>query len=227
MKLISRTFGLFVILFAIFSLVFQPVMAQNDAPLAIVMKADGPIMPPMLEYLKRGIETADRQNAEVLIIELNTPGGDLLTTIEIIGIIRASDVPVIVYVSPKNAIAGSAGALITMAGHASAMAPESAIGASSPISSSGENLTSTAETKAMEISKASIRPLVEPRGEEALALAESMIDDAKAVTATEALDANLIDFIVDNVDDLLEALDGITVGSAALGMSNRASSSSS
>lgn len=211
MKLIRRTFGLFLILLASLSLIFQPARAQGDEPLAIVMTADGPIMPPMLEYFKRGVENAERQNAEVLIIQLNTPGGDLLTTIDIIGIIRASNVPVVVYVSPKNAIAGSAGALITMAGHASAMAPESAIGASSPISSTGENLTSTAEAKAVEISKAAIRPLVEPRGAEALALAESMIDEAKAVTATEALDAHLVDFIVDNVDDLLEALDGFTV----------------
>jgi len=190
---------------------FQPVKAQSDEPLAIVMTADGPIMPPMLEYIKRGIESADRQNAEVLIIQLNTPGGSIETMLEIISEIRASNVPVVVYVSPRNAIAGSAGALITMAGHASAMAPETSIGASSPINSSGENLNSTAETKTKEITKAAIRPYVIPRGKEALDLAESMIDDAKAVTANEALDAKLIDFVVDNVDDLLEALDGFTV----------------
>jgi len=164
-----------------------------------------------LEYIKRGLETADRQNAEVVIIQLNTPGGSIETMLEIISEMRASDVPVVVYVSPRNAIAGSAGAMITMAGHASAMAPETSIGASSPISSSGENLNSTAEEKAKEITKAAIRDYVRPRGEDALALAESMIDDAKAVTATEALDAHLIDFIVDNVDDLLEAIDGMTV----------------
>ena len=101
--------------------------------------------------------------------------------------------------------------MITMGGHASAMAPETAIGASSPISGSGENLTSTAETKAKEITKATIRPLVTPRGEKALTLAEAMIDEAKAVTADEALEAGLIDFVADNVDDLLEALNGFTV----------------
>jgi membrane-bound serine protease (ClpP class) len=211
MKSIRRIFGLILILFASLSLVFQPVGAQSDEPLALVMTADGLIMPPMLEYFKRGIETADRQNAEVLIIQLNTPGGNLDTMLEIITEIRASDVPVIVYVAPRNAIAGSAGAMITMAGHASAMAPETSIGASSPISGSGENLDSTSATKAKEISKAAIRDFVSPRGEEALALAEAMIDEAKAATATEALEVNLIDFVVDNVDDLLEALDGFTV----------------
>lgn len=211
MKYIRRTFGLFLILLASISLVFQPAMAQNDEPLALVMTADGPIMPPMLEYIKRGIETADRRNAEVLIIQLNTPGGNLDTMLDIITEIRASNVPVVIYVAPRNAIAGSAGAMITMAGHASAMAPETSIGASSPISGSGENLDSTSATKAKEISKAAIRDFVSPRGEDALALAEAMIDEAKAVTATEALDAKLIDFVVDNIDDLLESLDGFTV----------------
>ena len=211
MKHIRRTFGLFLLLIAFFSLVSQPVKAQNDEPLALVMTADGPIMPPMLEYFKRGIETADRRNAEVLIIQLNTPGGSVLTTLEIIREIRASNVPVVVYISPKNAIAGSAGALITSVAHANAMAPETTIGASTPISSSGENLDSDARAKEINATKAAIRPYVEPRGEEALALADAMIEEAKAVTATEARDAGLVDFIVDNVDDLLEELDGFTV----------------
>lgn len=185
--------------------------AQSDQSGAVIMAADGPIMPPMLEYIKRGIEVADRRNAEVLVIQLNTPGGSVDTMLEVIREIRASSVPVVVYVAPRNAIAGSAGAMITMAGHASAMAPETSIGASSPISGSGENLTSTAEAKAKEIIKASIRPLVAPRGEEALQLAEAMIDEAKAVTADEALEAGLIDFVADDVEDLLQALDGFTV----------------
>src|SRR5215211_7598643 len=205
-----KRIGLFFILLVALLAVFQTGHAQNDQPVALVMTADGPIMPPMLEYIKRGIQTAERRNAEVLIIQLNTPGGDLLTTLDIIGAIRASTVPVVVYVAPKNAIAGSAGALITMAGHASAMAPETVIGASTPISSSGENLTTNAEAKAKEITKASIRPLVTPRGKEALALAEAMIDEAKAATADEALAANLIDFVADDLEDLLQALNGFT-----------------
>jgi membrane-bound serine protease (ClpP class) len=211
LKTIRCTFILFLMLFASFSLAFQTVRAQSEAPLALVMTADGPIMPPMFEYIKRGIEVADRRNAEVLVIQLNTPGGSIETMLEIIRAIRASNVPVVVYVAPKNAIAGSAGAMITMAGHVSAMAPETSIGASSPISSSGENLTSTAEAKAKEITKASIRPLVTPRGEEALALAEAMIDEAKAATADEALKVKLIDFVADDLEDLLQALDGFTV----------------
>lgn len=188
-----------------------PVFAQGNRSTAVILTADGPIMPPMLEYIKRGIERAERVNAEVLIIELNTPGGAVDTTLEIISTMRASEVPVIVYVSPRNAIAGSAGAMITLAGHVSAMAPETSIGAASPISSSGENLDSTSDRKAKEIIKASIRPYVTPRGEEALKLAEAMIDDAIAVTADEAFEVNLIDFVADDVEDLLQALHGFTV----------------
>ena len=77
---------------------FQPVFAQTRDPIAVVLTADGPIMPPMLEYIRRGIETAEQRNAEVLVIQLNTPGGSVETMLEIIKEIRASNVPVVVYV---------------------------------------------------------------------------------------------------------------------------------
>ncbi len=185
--------------------------AQSGRPLALVLDVNGVIMPAMQEYIERGIKTAELRDAEVLIIQLDTPGGDLLTTIDIMQSIRASRVPVVVFVGPNGAIAGSAGAMITVSGHAAAMAPETAIGASTPISGSGEDLTSDERAKAVEITKAAIRPYVEPRGEEAVKLAESMIEVAKAVTAKEALEAKLIDFIADDTDDLLEQLDGFTV----------------
>jgi membrane-bound serine protease (ClpP class) len=207
MKLIRVTLLTFMIALT----AFQFANAQSNEPLAIVMTVDGPVVPPMLEYIKRGIETAEQRNAEVLIMQLNTPGGGVETMLEIIQVMRASKVPVVVYVSPKDAIAGSAGALITMAGHASAMAPGTAIGAASPIDSSGADIESTLQTKVKEILKAKARTLVEGRGTEAVELAEAMIDDAKAVTAQEALDAGLIDFISNDTEDLLQSLNGFTV----------------
>ena len=211
MRTIRRTLILLTLLYAAFSVAFQSARAQTGTPLALVMTANGPIMPPMLEYFKRGIEIAERRNAEVLVIQLNTPGGGVLTTLEIIREIRASNVPVVIYISPKNAIAGSAGAMITVAGHVSAMAPETTIGASTPIMNTGENLPSDARAKEINSMQAAIRPYVEPRGEEALALANAMIAEAKAVTNAEALDAGLIDFVADDLEDLLQALDGFTV----------------
>jgi membrane-bound serine protease (ClpP class) len=190
---------------------FSSVRAQGDEPLALVMNAEGTIMPPMLEYFERGIKTAEQRNAEVLVIQLNTPGGSISVMSDIIKAIGKSKVPVVIYVSPKDAQAASAGALITMAGHASAMAPRTVIGAASPIDSSGSNIQSTLEKKIKEDLKAKARSLVEHRGADAIQLANEMIDDAKAVTAKEALDVKLIDFISDDTEDLLQSLDGFTV----------------
>jgi membrane-bound serine protease (ClpP class) len=98
-----------------------------------------------------------------------------------------------------------------MAGHVAAMAPEAAIGASSPVGSSGQDLSATEKAKASEIMKATIRPLVERRGAAASKLAQEMIDHAKAVSAAEALQAQLIDFISPNIDDLISKMDGFSV----------------
>jgi membrane-bound serine protease (ClpP class) len=191
----------------------QPVFAQSGEPLAIVMTAEGPIMPPMYEYIKRGIETAERDNAEVLVIELNTPGGNVGTMLEIIELMGNSGVPVVIYVSPRDAQAASAGALITMAGDVAAMAPRTVIGAASPVSSSGEDIESTMERKIKEDLKAKARSLVEWRGAEVVTLAEAMVEDAVAVTANEALEIGLIDFVADDTEDLLQLLHGCSGGS--------------
>jgi len=185
--------------------------ASAAQPLILVMNVNGAIEPAMQEYFERGIHTAEQRNAEALIIQLNTPGGDLQSMDNIIQDIRASTVPVVIYVAPNSAMAGSAGALITISAQVAAMAPEAAIGASSPIDSSGQNLDSTLATKQKEIMKATIRPLVQRRGADATQLAQDMIDNAKAVSASEALQAHLIDFTATDVNDVIKKLDGFTV----------------
>ena len=185
--------------------------AKGSQPLILVLKATGPITPPMTEYVSRGIDLAERRGAEALLITLDTPGGDINSLSDIIQAIRASDVPVVVYVAPNGAMAGSAGALMTMAAHASAMAPEAVIGASSVVGSGGQELDPTIKAKETEILKASVRPLVERRGAEAAQLAQDMIEHAKAVSAGEALEAKLIDWIASSQAELLEQMDGFTV----------------
>ena len=185
--------------------------AKGSQPLILVLKATGPITPPMTEYVSRGIDLAERRGAEALLITLDTPGGDINSLSDIIQAIRASDVPVVVYVAPNGAMAGSAGALMTMAAHASAMAPEAVIGASSVVGSGGQELDPTIKAKETEILKASVRPLVERRGAEAATLAQDMIEHAKAVSAGEALEAKLIDWIASSQAELLEQMDGFTV----------------
>src|SRR5215216_2206178 len=206
-----KRIGFFLVLLATLLSVVNVTHAQNDSSLALVMTADGPIMPPMLEYIKRGVQTAERRDAEVLIIQLDTFGGSIDTMKEIVQTIRDSKVPVVVYISPRGAHAASAGTLVTLAGHASAMAPETVIGAASPVGGQGEDLETTEERKVKEDIKAVARSLAEKRGPEAVKLADAMIENAKAVSATEALNAHLVDFVVDNVDDLLEALNGFNV----------------
>ena len=206
-----RLLRTFLIALAAFVLLFQTARAQSDVPLVLVMEAKGVVAPAMKEYIVRGIKTAEQRNAELLIIKLNTPGG-LISEMEIIvQAIRASQVPVIVYVSPRGGTAGSAGAVITIAGHASAMAPETIIGAASPISGEGQDLEETLERKQKEALRAQVRALTEARSPEATALAEEMIEIARAVSASEAIDVGLVDFISDDLDQLLSQLDGVEV----------------
>ena len=94
-------------------------MAQK----VIVIDIDGTINPASSGYIERGIETAEKENATCLLIKLNTPGGLLKSTRVIVANIMKSSVPVVVYVSPSGAHAGSAGVFITLASHVAAMAP--------------------------------------------------------------------------------------------------------
>jgi membrane-bound serine protease (ClpP class) len=204
-------------LIGLFFLLLQPAGAvtpartQSDAPLALVLTFDGAITPALTQYLERGLRAAEQQKAEVLILQLNTPGGSIDTMNDIVQIIRASDVPVAVYVAPRGAMAASAGSVITVAGHVSAMAPETIIGAASPVGAQGEDLGQTEKAKVSEALTASIRTLTERRGDKATQLASEMVNNAKAVSATEALDAGLVDFIAKDVNDLLNQMNGFTV----------------
>jgi membrane-bound serine protease (ClpP class) len=189
----------------------RPVVAQDSSPLVLELAASGPVTPAMAEYLERGILQAERRGAELLVFELDTPGGSLDLMQRMVVSILESNVPVVVYVYPRGAMAGSAGTVITLAGHAAAMAPGTAIGAASPISSEGQDLGETAEAKAKNIMMALVRSLAERRSPEAIELAEATIESAQAISASEALEIGLIDFIANDLDDLLSQLDGFSV----------------
>jgi len=118
---------------------------------------------------------------------------------------------VVVYVNPRGAMAASAGTLITLAGHASAMAPETTIGAASPVGSQGEDINTTEERKVKETTQALARSLALKRGPEVVALAEATIESAQAVSAEEAYDIGLVDFIANDQQDLLKQLDGYPI----------------
>ncbi|OGO12995.1 MAG: hypothetical protein A2Y93_09860 [Chloroflexi bacterium RBG_13_68_17] len=184
--------------------------AQADGEI-LLLNAEGPLTPAMAGYLERGLAMAEREQAIALILQLNTPGGSVSLMSQMVEAIRGSAVPVVVYVAPRGAMAGSAGTLITLAGHASAMAPETAIGAASPVGAQGEDLGETIEAKEKEILRATVRGLAAGRGQRAIELAEATIEEARAASSEEALEVGLIDFIASDLDDLLAQLDGFEV----------------
>jgi membrane-bound serine protease (ClpP class) len=188
---------------------------QAGQPLVILLTADDALNPAMLEYLQRGLERAARQGAELVILQLDTPGGSVTLMNKMVQAIRSSSVPVVVYVAPRGAMAGSAGAVVTLAGHAAAMAPETAIGAASPVGPQGEDLGQTIQAKEKNILKATARSITAGRPPGATALAEAMIESAQAVSADEALQAGLIDFVAIDLRDLLRQLNGFQVNTAA------------
>ncbi len=189
--------------------VVAPVGAQGTS--VVVAKITGPVTPTMASYFERSIAQAEQNDAQALAIVLDTPGGAVDVTQEIVQSFRNAEVPIIVFVGPAGAQAASAGSLITLAGHAAGMAPETVIGAASPVDGSGADIGETLYQKLTEDLKATMRNLTTRRGDTAVELAEAMIDDAKAVTADEALEAGLIDAVAGDLDDLLAQLDGLTV----------------
>jgi membrane-bound serine protease (ClpP class) len=203
------------VLLVLLVLVLVGVSAQQGQTQAeqkvFVLTLRGPLTPAMVGYLERGLTNAENEAAEALVVQLDTPGGSIDLMNRMVQAIRASRVPVIVYVAPRGAIAGSAGTVITLAGHIAAMAPETAIGAASPVGGQGEELGETIATKEKEILKATVRSLAESRGEDAIAMAEAAIEDARAASSSEAAKVGLVDYIADDLDDLLAQVDGVQV----------------
>ncbi|NIS82379.1 MAG: nodulation protein NfeD [Anaerolineales bacterium] len=209
--MMRRLYIFSLILVLLFSLLLTFPGRAQEARQVLLLTMQGPLTPAMVEYLNRGLSRAESESFHALILQLDTPGGSVDLMDQMVQAIRASEVPVVIYVAPRGAIAGSAGTVITLAGHAAAMAPETAIGAASPVGGQGEDLGETIEAKHKEILKAQVRGLASRRGAEAIALAEETIESAKAVSAGEALEVGLIDFIASDLDDLLEQLDGFDV----------------
>jgi len=212
LKRFGLSLWLIVIIMGVLACLPQPAaLAQGGNPVVAVMTASGPLTPAMAEYLSRAIRTAQQENAEALIFQLNTPGGSIGLMNRMIEDIRASHVPVVVYVAPRGAMAGSAGTLITLAGHASAMAPETIIGAASPVDQSGQDLSQTEQAKLKNALEATAETLTERRSPQAVELARQTIESATAVSAQQALDIGLVDFIAADLNDLLRQLDGFKV----------------
>jgi membrane-bound serine protease (ClpP class) len=165
-------------------------------------------------YIRRGINTAERDGAEALVIVLDTPGGTLSAMQNITTRMLNARVPIAVFVYPSGAGAGSAGTFILLAANVAAMAPGTTVGAAHPIDLSGEDIAADARTKETNFAAAMIKGIAEQRGRNA-EWAVRAVTESIAATAQEALDQKVIDLVADDLNDLMNKMDGMTVQTAA------------
>jgi membrane-bound serine protease (ClpP class) len=178
--------------------------AKDDIYIIEVSDAIGP---GVAEFVKDGIETAEKDGAACLIIELDTPGGLAESMRRIIQSILGSKVPVVVFVSPSGARAASAGVMITMAADIAAMAPGTNIGAAHPVGAGGKDISGKMSEKVINDMVAHAKSVAEERGRNAKWV-EKAIRESVSVTETEALKDNIIDLIAKDTDDLIQQLNG-------------------
>ena len=184
-------------------------LAASVPPKAIAVNLDGVIHPITTEIVSSAIAQARAENAAVLIVRLNTPGGLMDAMRETIEKIVASPVPVVTYVAPSGGRAASAGFFILESGDLAAMAPGTNTGAAHPVAMTGE-MDAVMKEKVENDAAAYMRSICVKRGRNA-ALAETAVRQSKSFTEREALDQHLIDLIAPNDAALLAALDGRTV----------------
>ena len=177
-----------------------------------VLTLSGTINPATSMYLQKGIAMA----RDLVVIKLNTPGGLLQATRDIVQCFLDSEIPVVVYVTPRGGQAASAGMFITMAGHVAAMSPATNIGAASPVQlTQGEQKednenTKTLARKAMHDTAAFARSIAFERGRNA-EWAEQAVREAVSLTAEEAVHNNVVNFIANDFNHLLEQLNGMII----------------
>jgi len=174
-----------------------------------IIHIDAPITPVVAEYINKSIDTATNAKAEALIIQLNTPGGLVDSTQQIIIKMLASEVPTVVYVAPSGARAASAGVFITLSANIAAMAPTTHIGAAHPVQMEGK-MDTTMEKKAVNDLAAMVRGIAEKRGRNAK-WAEQAVRESVSITETEALRDKVVDLIAPDVPALIKAINGKTV----------------
>lgn len=210
----NRLFVLGIWLTAVCVFGAAPLVHAQPPPGAVYLaEARGIINPPMANYILRVLEEAADNDAALVVIELDTPGGLTDSMRAITQAILASPVPVAIYVAPQGARAASAGLFILIAGHVAAMSPSTNTGAAHPVGLSGE-LDEVSTAKAVNDAAATIRALAVERGRNA-EWAEEAVRESVSVSETEALELNVIDLVAHDLDELLAQIEGWTVETAA------------
>lgn len=231
MNILKRSYFHFFILIFFLSFVFGYFsFADQNEPLKsntiVQIQIDGSINPSTADYIKHGLEKAKSENAEALLILMDTPGGLLTSTKDIVKLILNSEVPVIVYVYPRGSSATSAGVFITLSAHIAAMSPGTSIGAAHPVTLGKNNNNpdkknqdekdKPAESKDImgekieNYASSFIESIAEERGRN-VKWAEDAVRNSASVTANEALEKNIVDLISPDIDSLLSEVDGMNV----------------
>lgn len=198
--------GVMLVLLAVFPL--QLVQAQSETPLVLTVQVDDMITAGTTAQIRRSIEEAENRQADALVILLNTPGGLVDATLDIVSLMAESQVPVITYVSPQGAIAASAGAFILLGGDVAAMTPGTTTGAAMPVTlSPGEEGAQTADDKTVLFLAGHIRSIAESRNRPG-DVAERFVTENLTLSTREALEAGIIDLTAVNLASLLEEVHG-------------------
>lgn len=171
----------------------------------VVTVVDGPITPVIADHLEAAVERA-RGEESILVVTLDTPGGLDTSMRDIVQTFLGAPVPIVAYVEPDGARAASAGTFITMAAHVAAMAPATSIGAATPVDLQGGEITDKIINDAVAFGVS----VAERRGR-SVEFAESAVRQGTSVTASQAVEDGVVDLMADNLDDLLAAIDGMTV----------------
>ncbi len=199
-----------ILLLGLLIVAFTAVKAQAAGPTIDVLEAKGTINPVLANYIERGIDQAEEDNAAACIIQLDTPGGLDTSMRDIVKDIVGAEVPIVVYVSPSGARAASAGVFITMAAHVAAMASNTAIGAAHPVAIGTEGEAQMSEEMAEKVvndAAAYIRSIAEAHGHN-MEWGERAVRESVSATEQEALELNVIDMVAPDLDSLVSQLDG-------------------
>ena len=200
-----KVFGLIALLAAAVSVVAQTKDAA--APHVDLISIDGTINPAVDDFIRESIGRAKASEAKALIIQLDTPGGLLNSTRTIVKEMLGAEVPLIVYVAPSGAGAGSAGVFVTMAAHIAAMAPGTNIGAAHPVAGAGQEVKGVMGEKIENFTASFAESIAQKRGRNT-EWAIQAVRKSVAITEKEALKKNVIYIVARDVEDLLRQADG-------------------
>ncbi len=181
--------------------------AEGGAGDVYVIRVADAISPGTAEFIRQSIQKAEKNQAACLVIELDTPGGLAESMRAIVQDFLASDVPIVVYVAPSGARAASAGVMITMAADIAAMAPGTNIGAAHPVGAGGQEIEGKMSEKVVNDMVAHAKSIAERRGRNQ-EWVEKAIRESVSATETEALQANVVDLIAQDTDDLIRQING-------------------